>query len=48
MDYDNFRQMVLGANIKPMKSKEMAEVTNMINSKCKTKYNDSFLSPAFF
>ena len=28
MDYENFRQMVLGANLKPMKNKEMLDMTS--------------------
>jgi len=33
MDYDNFRQMVLGANIKPVKTTEMNDLMGMTNQR---------------
>jgi len=33
MDYDGFRQMVLGANIFPIKSKEFKEIMSQFNKK---------------
>ena len=35
MDYDNFRQMVLGANIKPMKTADLADFLNNQNARSK-------------
>lgn len=35
MDYDNFRQMVLGANIKPMKTSDLADFLNNQNARSK-------------
>ena len=32
MDYDGFRQMVLGANLKPIKSTEATNITNIVKS----------------
>ena len=33
MDYDNFEQMVLGANLTVVKSKEMGELIGSLNPK---------------
>ncbi len=37
MDYDNFEQMVLGANLTCVKTQEMGELVGQLkNKKCKT------------
>jgi len=47
MDYDNFRQMVLGANIKPVKTTEMNDLMGMTNQRSKhlNSKRSLFLSP---
>lgn len=44
MDYDNFKQMVLGANIKPMKTAEMSGVMNIQNPRSVLNANATILS----
>ncbi len=39
MDYDNFRQMVLGAHLFPLKSGSTANIIKQGNIQCRTDFN---------